>query len=171
MNRSITRLGIAIIVVGFMLVASPIVLTGSEVFDLEQEAGLLIVPVGLLVVLIGAVQANPERTTVGGTFGNPDEMRRLRSHPSRATGGPSPARWNPNESVFCRYCRTVIAPDLARCPRCARARDCRTCGRPLGFVLERATCPTCGRPEAFCSCPHLARTTGAPVAPMRARGR
>lgn len=169
MNRSITRLGVAILVVGFMLVASPIVLTGQEVFDLEQEAGLLIAPIGLLVVLIGAVQANPERTTVGGTFGNPEEAHRLRSLPTQAVHEPPPRRWNPNDPVFCRYCRTVIAPDLARCPRCARARECRACGRPLGFVLDRATCPYCGRPEAFCNCPRMARSTTRPVRSGRPR--
>lgn len=169
MNRSITRLGIAILVVGFMLIASPIVLTGAEVFDLEQEAGLLIAPIGLLVVLIGAVQPNPERTTVGGTFGNPEEVHRLRAGPSRSPAGPPPVRWNPNESVFCRYCRTVIAPDLSRCPRCARARECRACGRPLGTVLDRATCPFCGRPEAFCNCPRMVRTAGVAVRSGRPR--
>ena len=171
MNRSIARLGVAILVVGFMLVASPIVLTGGEVFDLEQEAGLLIAPIGLLVVLIGAVQANPERTTVGGTFGNPEEVHRLRSVPSRSPPAPSPVRWHPNEPVTCRYCRTVIAPELARCPRCARARECRACGRPLGFVLERATCPYCGRPEAFCDCPRMARSTGSAARSARPRRR
>ena len=169
MNRSITQLGVAILVVGFMLVASPIVLTGAEVFDLEQEAGLLIAPIGLLVVLIGAVQANPERTTVGGTFGNPEEVHRLRSVPSRSPAEPAAVRWNPNEPVFCRYCRTVIGPELARCPRCARARECRACGRPLGFVLDRATCPYCGRPEAFCNCPRMTRTTRSAVRSGRPR--
>ncbi len=170
MNRSITQLGVAIIILGFMLVASPIVLTGAEVFDFEQEVGLLIAPIGLLVVLIGAVQPNPERTTVGGTFGNPDEVRRLRSSaPSHVVPSATVPRWNPNEPVSCRYCRTVIAPDLARCPRCARARECRACGRPLGFVLDRATCPYCGRPEAFCNCPRIVRTPGATVASMPQR--
>lgn len=167
MNRSITRLGVVIIIIGFMLIASPIVLTGAELFDLEQEAGMLIAPVGLLVVLIGAVQTNPERTTVGGTFGNPEEVRRLRSPASRSVPSAPPPRWNPNEPVFCRYCRTAIAPDLARCPRCARARECRACGRPLGFVLDRATCPFCGHSEASCNCPRLVRTPGATVGTMR----
>lgn len=169
MNRSITRFGIAIILVGFMLVASPIVLTGAEVFDLEQEAGFLIAPVGLLVVLIGAVQTNPERTTVGGTFGNPEEVHRLRSLPTRPPTISPAVRWKPNEPVFCRFCRTVIASDLAQCPRCARARECRACGRPLGFVLERPTCPYCGRPEAFCNCPRIVHTPGATLAPVRVR--
>ena len=169
MNRSITRLGVAILVMGFMLVASPLVLTGGEVFNVEQEAGLLIAPIGLLVVLIGAVQPNPERTTVGGTFGNPEEVHRLRSSPPRTPPVPSLPRWNPKEPVSCRHCRTTIAPDLARCPRCARARDCRACGRPLGSVLDRATCPFCGRQEAFCNCPRMARPTRSAVRTVRPR--
>ena len=161
--------GVTVIDLGFAHVAFPIVVTGSELFDVEQEVGLLVAPIGLLVVLIGAVQVNPERTTVGGTFGNPEEIARLRSRSWAPTAPPPAVRWNPNEPVHCRFCRTVIAPDLARCPRCARARECRSCGRPLGLVLDRATCPFCGRAEAFCNCPRLARPTGAGAIVARAR--
>ncbi len=165
MNRSIAYVGVGIIVVGLGLVGFPIVVYGHELFDLEQVAGFLVAPIGLVVVLLGAVAHNPDRTTVGGAFGNPDEgVRRPRS------GASPPARrlgYSPLEPVNCRFCRTIITHDLANCPRCARARDCRSCGRPLGMVLDRATCPTCARPEAFCNCARLAR----PPTPVTARVR
>ena len=168
MNRSIAYVGIGVILAGFALDAFPIVITGHETFDLEQEAGFLVAPVGLVVVLIAAVSPNPERTTVGGTFGNPDEA------PLSPRVRPSvPVRdlsYNPKEPVDCRYCRCVITYDLANCPRCARARDCRRCGRPLGMVLDRATCPTCAHAEAFCNCARLARPAPATSAGRVRRG-
>jgi hypothetical protein len=147
MNRSIILLGVAIILAGLALVASPIVLTGA----------------GLLVVMIGAVQANPAATTVGGTFGNPDANPR-RSPPAHPAGtGRPPLGFNPREPVSCRYCRTVIAFDLAFCPRCARARECRECGRTLGMAETQTDCPGCHRQEAFCNCPRVARAVPRPA--------
>ncbi len=158
MNRSIALLGVAVILGGLGLVASPIVLYGAEVFTTLQEAGIFITPVGLLVIMIGAVQANPERTTVGGTFGNPD-VRSNRPAGPRAPPASSASRagFSPREAVDCRYCHTVIAWDLAYCPRCARPRDCRVCGRALGMAADRTDCPGCHRAEAFCNCPKLGR--------------
>lgn len=155
MNRSIMLVGLAIILAGIALVASPIVLYGTEIFTAEQEFGIFLAPVGLLVLLIGAVQANPEMTTVGGTFGNPDV------HPDRAdpttAARPAARGFSPHEAVDCRYCRAVITYDLAYCPRCARPRDCRGCGRPLGMSGDLTDCPGCHRVEAFCNCPRTAR--------------
>jgi len=161
MNRSIAYIGVGIILFGCALVASPIVLTGAEQFNLEQELGIFVAPFGLVVVLLGAIATNPEATTVGGAFGS-SEANVLRASAQRAseTYRP-PVRYNPKEPVACRYCRTNIAADLVQCPRCTRARECRGCGRPLGMVLDRPTCPACARAEAFCNCPHLARPAGA----------
>jgi len=169
MNRSIALVGVGVILAGFALVAFPIVVTGHEQFDLEQEAGLLVAPVGLVVVLIGAVAPDPERTTVGGTFGNPDVAETRGSGP--AATRPAARGFSPHEAVDCRFCRAVITFDLAYCPRCARPRDCRGCGRPLGMVGDLTDCPGCHRVEAFCNCPWSARahpkpTTGS-VRPRR----
>jgi hypothetical protein len=164
MNRSIILVGVAIMLFGFVLIAFPIAVTGQEQFDIEQEAGLFFIPPAFAVLLVGSISDDPRVTTVGGTFGNPD------AEPTRpASGRSSPAgrtglTYNPHEPVGCRHCSTIIPAELARCPRCARYRECRSCGRPLGFVLERVTCPACARPEAFCNCPHLpprAATSGA----------
>jgi len=156
MNRQIAGIGVVFIVLGFGLVAYPIALTGVEQLDLPQELGLLVAPVGLVVVMLGALAQNPERTTVGGAFGNPDTE--LERHSQSAPADPRTRRiFNPHEPVDCRYCRTVITADLAQCPRCARPRDCRNCGRLLAFVANRVTCPPCGRTEALCNCPMLAR--------------
>ncbi|MGB6500731.1 MAG: hypothetical protein WBG19_04950 [Thermoplasmata archaeon] len=155
MNRSVVYLGAGVVLFGIVLVASPIALTGAEQFDLAQEMGFLVAPIGLVVVMLGASFYDPSRTTIGGAFGNPDEG------PTRAPGPrgpprPAPPVYHPYESVNCRFCRTHIEAALANCPRCARARECRTCSRPLGRVLDRATCPLCARPEPLCNCPRLA---------------
>ncbi|MGD0250654.1 MAG: hypothetical protein ABSB97_07215 [Thermoplasmata archaeon] len=168
MNRSIILLGVVVILAGFALVASPIAITGAEQFDLAQEAGIFLAPVGLLVVMIGAVQANPELTTVGGTFGNPDLAPR-RPSGERPTEPTRPALgFNPKTPVDCHYCRTVIPYDLAICPRCARPRECRGCGWPLGVAEDRTDCPGCHRIEAFCNCPHRSRAPG--TSSVSARG-
>jgi len=158
MNRSIVLVGVGIIVVGLALIASPIVVTGSEVFSIEQEFGIFLSPIGLLVILIGAVQPNPERTTIGGTFGNPEmNPRRAPITKTAAAVRPSSLGYSPREPVNCRYCGSVITFDLAFCPRCARPRDCRGCGRPLGMAETRTDCPGCHREEALCNCPRIAR--------------
>jgi hypothetical protein len=168
MNRTIVGIGLVLLLFGFALAAFPIVVTGHEAFDFEQEAGLYVAPVGLLVILLGAIGHDPAATTVPGAFGNVEETsRRMR------TGGdarPRPvAPINPKDPVACRYCRTIITWDLAICPRCARARECRYCGRPLGVVLDRPTCPTCARAEVFCSCPRVARPGGSAAGAVGSR--
>ena len=160
MNRSIALVGATIIVVGFALMAFPIVVLGVERLDLEQLAGFLLAPIGLVVVLIGGISHDPRRTTVAGTFGNRDEQPRRPVAPPASELHRAALRYNPKEPVACRHCRTPIPFDVARCPRCSRARECRICGRPLGWVLERATCPLCARSEALCNCPSLPRTAG-----------
>jgi len=160
MNRAIAGVGIGVILVGIGLVAFPVVVTGQEQLDPEQLTGVLVAPVGLFVVLLAAVSVDPRRTTIVGTFGNPDEP--MPSEPSE-TEVSARAPTGLREVVYCRFCRTVITPDLARCPRCSRARDCRPCGRPLGLVLERPTCPTCARAELLCNCPVLPRPSPARV--------
>ncbi len=155
MNRSIAMVGVGIVVAGIALLSFPLAVLGREEFDYEQIAGLLVVPIGLVVILIGAVSVDPNQTTVTGTFGNPDEAEIRAAEAVLPVA--APRRVNPNTPVHCRYCRSIITADLAQCPRCARARDCRTCGRPLGQVLDRPTCPRCARVEAFCNCPHLVR--------------
>jgi len=162
MNRSIALCGIVLIVFGFALMAYPIAVTGAEQLDLEQELGFLVAPLGLVIVMLGALAMDPSRTTVGGTFGNPDaDLERTTKGPAV---DPRALRvFNPHEPVNCRFCRTMITADLALCPRCARPRDCRSCGRPLGLVADRVTCPGCSRSEALCNCALLAK----PPAPTR----
>lgn len=155
MHRPIAALGLTLVVVGFGLVAFPVIVFGREQLDPEQIVGFLVVPLGTLVVMVAAASGDPRRTTIAGTFGNPEEARP--SPPTGAAPGTRPRLKNPFEAVHCEHCRTIIASDLAACPRCARARECRSCGRPLGLVLDRPTCPSCARAEAFCSCATLPR--------------
>jgi hypothetical protein len=166
MNRTILGMGIGILLVGFGFIGYPIATTGAEQFDLFQEIGLFFLAPAFGVMLIGAISDDPRVTTVGGAFGNPevDLMRRPTKVPTATrTGLP----YHPREPVRCRFCGAIITADLAQCPRCARARECRTCGRPLGVVLGRVTCPMCARAEALCNCPHL--PVRAPTSPVRSR--
>lgn len=166
MNRSIILLGVGILLFAFALIAYPIATTGQEAFDLEQEAGIYLIPPALAVLLVGSISTDPRGTTIGGRFGNPDADldRRAGERPAPDVTGP---RYNPHEPARCRYCGSIILAEYAQCPRCARARECRTCNRPLGLVLDRATCPTCARPESRC---HCIRITLRPI-PTVARGR
>ena len=155
MNRSILLVGVGILLLGFALIAFPIAVTGQEQFDIEQEAGIFFIAPAMAVLLVGSISEDPRTTTVGGTFGNPDTAATRPAAPRTPPGPPQPLRYNPRDPVRCRFCSSIIAFDLAQCPRCARARDCRGCGRPLGIVLERTTCPMCARAEALCNCPHV----------------
>lgn len=168
MNRSVILVGVGILLLGFALMAFPIAVTGHETFDFEQEAGIYVMPPAFAVLLVGAISADPRATTVGGTFGNREaELEARRAAMPRAPPAPASLGYNPREPVRCRYCASIITFDLAQCPRCARARECRSCGRPLGIVLDRATCPLCARPEALCNCARIALRPVAP--PGRAR--
>lgn len=143
--------------VGIGAVASPIVLTGHETLSLVALAGLILAPVGLVVIAIAAASFDPKRTTVHGTFGG-EEATETRAHgPSPQAANPYLA--NPRAPVRCLNCRTMVTYDLARCPRCAEDRPCRACGRPLTMVDDQVTCPNCRRPEVFCNCSHF----GAPI--------
>jgi hypothetical protein len=156
MNRSMVGISATLIVIAIGLVSFPLWATGSEQFDLEQEVGILFLPFGLVTMLVGLTAPDPETTTVGGAFGNREFDRRPRTGPR-----PEPRRrlsYSPVEPIRCPQCRTYVAAELIRCPRCARPRPCRSCGRPLGLVLERPTCPACGRAEPLCNCPSLGRT-------------
>jgi hypothetical protein len=172
MNRSIALCGVALVVFGIALVAYPIAVTHAEQLDIEQEAGFLLAPLGLVIVMLGALALDPSRTTVGGAFGNPESDRARIGKPPALE--PRALRvFNPHEPVNCRYCRTMITPDLAQCPRCARPRECRSCGRPLEVVNDRVTCPGCTRPEGLCNCALLARPPPPtrPSVPAYRRGR
>jgi hypothetical protein len=157
MNPSLAYLGIGVVVTGFVLVAFPIVATGHEVLDVEQESGFLVAPVGVVVLMFAAAAPDPRTLTVRGAFGNPDEefVARVKARGTQV----EPLRpFSPRDPVRCRSCASIVTYDLARCPRCGKARECRGCARPLGYVLERATCPRCGRAEAFCNCARLGDT-------------
>jgi hypothetical protein len=154
MNRSILLIGVGLLLFAFALMSFPIATTGHEQFDLEQEGGIYLIAPALAIVLIGSISDDPRRTTIGGTFGNPEaDVRRPTVDPAarerRGLG------YNPREPVRCRYCSSIVPSELAQCPRCARSRDCRTCHRPLGIVLDRPTCPLCARPEPLCNCPQI----------------
>jgi hypothetical protein len=161
MNRSLTFLGLGILIATLLLLAFPIIVTEHEAFDLEQQMGLVGLPVGLLVILFGAASPDPRATTVGGAFGNPDENLLRREGIVDAPTPPVRFIPGPRETVNCRYCYTGIPPGTLACPRCGRTRECRSCGRALNFMGPSIRCPRCQRDEVFCNCPKVARSTGA----------
>jgi hypothetical protein len=167
MNREIVGVAGVLIVVALGLVSFPLWALGSEQFDIEQEVGILFLPFSLVGLLVGLTALDPRTTTVGGAFGNAE----FDPPPPKAEPGPGRTRlpYNPLEEVNCRYCRTIITPNLTRCPRCGRVRLCRSCGRPLGEVLDRPTCPACGQAEALCNCASLPRGTAVPAPSSRGR--
>jgi RNA polymerase subunit RPABC4/transcription elongation factor Spt4 len=150
-NRSIAGIAAGVLLFAIALTAFPIWALGREQFDVEQELGILLVPFGLITFLIAATTADPRTTTVGGAFGNREYDRLRRAEEARSAPRPR-VFTNYSEAVHCRHCNTIIPPDLANCPRCGRARICRSCHRLLGMVLERPTCASCGRAEPLCDC-------------------
>jgi hypothetical protein len=167
MNRDIVGVAGVLIFVAIGLISFPLWALGSEQFDFEQEFGILFLPFTLVTLLVGLTALDPRTTTVGGAFGNAefDPTRPKPANLAQRTRLP----YDPNGEVQCRFCRTVITADLTQCPRCARARPCRSCERPLGTVLERPTCPACARAEALCNCPPLPHRTAVPAASTRGR--
>ncbi|HTT35710.1 MAG TPA: hypothetical protein VMH78_07580 [Thermoplasmata archaeon] len=164
MNRSITLLGVAVLLLAVGLIASPIILTGVESLTLLLEIGVFGLPVAITTILWGASSPDPNLTTVGGVFGNQDEnvlRARARSHQPTRDVRYLPG---PRESVNCRVCYTLVPWDVAECPRCGHRRECRTCGRPLFHLSGAVRCTPCARNEPACNCPVLKR------APAPARG-
>ncbi len=162
MNRAITFLGLAILLVGIGLIASPEILAGVETFTPLVEVGVFILPVALSTILWGASSPDPRATTVAGVFGNPEENV-LRRHEG-AGGRTYDVRYlpGPKESVNCRRCYTLIPWDVAECPRCGGRRECRACGRPLYFLTGAVRCLPCVRAETYCNCPKRPRAPTLP---------
>ena len=161
MNRSITLVGVGALLLGIAFIASPIVLTGVETFTPLLEVGVFCLPFAFTVILWGASSPDPNITTVGGVFGNPDEnlLRRRESESKRTPD----VRYlpGPRESVNCSVCYTLVPWDAAECSRCGRRRECRGCGRPLFFLSGAVRCLPCVRAETFCNCPQVARKSAA----------
>lgn len=152
---------------GIGLIASPEALNGAETVTPALEIGVFVLPVGISTILWGGSSPDPRVTTVSGVFGNPDEneLRRLeasgkRNYDVRYLPGP-------RESIHCAQCYTLMAWDVAECPRCGRRRQCRACGKTLYFLSGAIRCLPCVRAETYCNCPRV--THRDPLAPRPAR--
>jgi len=165
MNRRIALAGLFQLLVALALIISPIALYGSLRVTLELEIGLLMLPLGFTTVFWGSASPDPEITTIGGVFGNPveNELRRLEAR--RASVAHVRYASSPKEPVHCRQCYTLIAWDSAECPRCARRRECRGCGRSLFYLSGAVRCLPCVRDEVFCNCPKLRKPAPQVVGP------
>jgi LSD1 subclass zinc finger protein len=171
MNRRVTLVGLFFLLLAIAFIASPIPLTGAERITTFFEIGLMGLPVGLCVILYGLSSPDPDVTTVGGTFGNPDENVLARQ--GRRAPPVSHVRYasSPKEPVHCRHCYTLIPWDITECPRCHRRRECRGCGRPLFYLSGAVRCAPCVRDEVYCSCPKLRRNIAPPGSRPRSLGR
>ncbi|MCI4337220.1 MAG: hypothetical protein L3K17_08550 [Thermoplasmata archaeon] len=158
MNRSITLLGLAVLLSGIGLMASPDALTGVESVTPFLEIGVFVMPVGISVILWGASSPDPTVTTVSGVFGNPDENELRRSEGGTRRNFDVRYLPGPKESVNCRQCYTLIPWNVAACPRCGRKRECRACGKTLYFMSGGIRCLPCVREETFCNCPKVGRS-------------
>ncbi|MCI4327560.1 MAG: hypothetical protein L3K16_08035 [Thermoplasmata archaeon] len=155
MNRSIVFVGLALMILAIGLFAYPEILTGAEAVDLEVQVGIVVLPLGIAVIVLGAAAPDPRLTTVGGMFGNADEnemrKRLARSPPTgQARFLPSPL-----ESVNCRKCYTAVPAQMADCPRCGTHRECRGCNKPLYVLAGAVRCAPCLKDEVYCSCPKV----------------
>lgn len=152
MNRSLTLLGAGLVVAAIAAFAYPVAVSGTETLNVPVEVGIVVLPAGLMVVLFGAASPDPRLTTIGGTFGNPEEdavERAMRRRPK-----PTRVRYklNPFESVNCAHCYTIIPPNVLECPRCGRERACRACRGTLQQESLWLRCQQCRRDEIYCSC-------------------
>ncbi len=152
MNRSILGVGVVLLLFSVGLVVSPIALYGFESLTVLSEIGVFLLPAGIVISLLGAVAPDPSITTVGGMFGNPVENEIHDRRPSSPGSIPARVRGSPRQPVNCRQCYTLIGWDLILCPRCGRARECRSCGRVLDWSGNTIVCVRCTHPEVYCNC-------------------
>lgn len=102
MNTGTVVVGLVLIVVGILF---------GWLFCL----GIILVPVGFIVMIIGLIQSEEPRTVVQ-YYGTP---------PPPAYGAPGgqvqySADGPTGSKNFCSYCGRRIAPDAAYCPGCGR---------------------------------------------------
>jgi hypothetical protein len=168
MNRSLALVGLILVIVSILLVSIPFLVTSAfQVNDALYATGFLFL-VGLVILVQAATSPDPTVTTVGGLLGNPviDESRKAEE---AITGIPvRQFRYapGPKEPVNCRYCYTLIPWNILNCPRCARPRHCRNCGKQLYFLAGAIRCVPCVRDESQCNCPRV-RAPGARPAGVR----
>jgi len=171
MNRSLALVGLVLVIVAILVVSIPFLVTSTFQVGYELYVAALMFLVGLAILIRGATAPDPAVTTVGGFLGNPviDEARRAEeavtnvplSHIRYAPG--------PREPVNCRHCYTAIPWNIVDCPRCARPRQCRNCGKRLYFLAGAVRCAPCVRDETYCNCPRV-RSTGVRPAGVRHLG-
>jgi hypothetical protein len=154
MNRTITMVGAALVVLGCAALALSFTVRSALLAAPMLPAGAGLVPTGLLVLLFGATRPDPRLTTVRGVFGNAEEnllTERLRAQ-QRPRVDPRFLP-SPRESVHCAGCYTLIPAQVVLCPRCGRRRRCHQCDKPLFHLAGAVRCGPCTKDEVYCDCP------------------
>ncbi|MFZ0830185.1 MAG: hypothetical protein WCB18_05605 [Thermoplasmata archaeon] len=172
MNRSLALVGLVLVIVGILLVSIPFLVTsGFQVGYEFYGAGVLFL-VGLVILFQAAIASDPHVTTVGGLLGNPivDESRKAEEAVTNLPATRVRYAPGPKEPVNCRYCYTAIPWNVLDCPRCARPRHCRNCGKQLYLLAGAVRCAPCVRDETFCNCPRVKPSGPRPAGVRRLGG-
>jgi hypothetical protein len=172
MNRSLALVGLVLVIVASLLASIPFLVTASfQLNDVFYFAGVLFL-VGVVILFQGATAPDPKVTTVGGLLGNPivDESRRAEEAVTNLPKTPVRYAIGPKEPVNCRHCYTLIPWDVLYCPRCARPRECRSCGKQLYFLAGAVRCAPCVRDETQCNCPRVRSPVSRPAGARRVGG-
>lgn len=157
MNRSLALVGLILVVVSILLVSIPFLVTSAfQVNDALYATGFLFL-VGLVILFQAATSPDPAVTTVGGILGNPVVDQARKAEEAVMGTPPRHVRYapGPREPANCRYCYTLIPWNILNCPRCARPRHCRGCGKQLYFLAGAVRCGPCVRDESQCNCPRV----------------
>jgi hypothetical protein len=165
MNRSLALVGVVLVIVSILLVSIPFLVTSTfQVNDVLYATGLLFL-IGLVILIQAATAPDPRVTTVGGLLGNPiiDEARKAEQAIIGVPVRQVRYALGPKEPVNCRFCYTLIPWNVLNCPRCARSRQCRNCGKQLYFLAGAVRCAPCVRDESQCNCPRVRATTARPA--------
>jgi hypothetical protein len=162
-NRSITLLGVFVLLLAIGSLVWPLITQGVLVLDPIADTGIVVFPAALMIILWGVSRPDPAITTVGGVFGNPEENVLRKQVVPPSYGHAARHRPGPRESVNCRRCYTAVPADLLDCPRCGTRRLCRECGKPLDLLSGGVRCVPCVKDEIFCDCPRASKFMSDPV--------
>ncbi len=156
MNRTIVYLGVIGLLLALGLLAFPVVVSGSFQLGWEVDLAIIALPASMMTILWGASLPDPSLTPVGGVFGSAEENEMRRQQADIHVAAIARYRSSPREPTNCRKCYTMVAYDLAQCPRCGTARLCRSCAKPLFYLSGDVRCGPCVKDENYCDCPHTA---------------
>src|SRR5690242_9326834 len=110
MNRVLVGWSVILLLLAIGMIVSPIPLDGRESLTPLAEIGVFILPIVLVTAFAGGLAPDPDRLTIAGALGNPDENALRDAARRTGTSGPGrPRPASPKEPVNCRKCYTLVA--------------------------------------------------------------